>query len=266
MYLTVNKDMKYLTHMKQANSFLSLLDPSKHRLGFLSAVFVISLLVLLSSITQSTLQAQILLNSQETKISGTLSKDVLGPGQHTLSIILKDAAGSTRARGDVPFSMTDTTAKLCLDLALKNRSREKKQDFGIAATVEVRKSTGEIALSAVVTSDKKGRIQITDAGLLQPLSDAERYDVLSKPKSHRRRVLKDVAQILSGGCRKMPLSSVGDFDQDGKITLADIVRAIRHFQKKDDPVVSEAYANDPLSLKHLIDLIRDRIARTGEDE
>jgi hypothetical protein len=136
--------------------------------------------------------------------------------------------------------------------------------------VEIRKSDGTIALSTVAMPERDGTLRITDASLLGSLDATTAYSVAVKPRSHQRRVLRNVTNIKDGVCRALGQSIVGDFNGDGKLTLADLVRAIRHYQKNDDAVVSEAYGGKAEEVVRptfatLIDLLRAVLGRV-EDE
>lgn len=165
-----------------------------------------------------------------------------------------------------PCSAPPPLSSVCLTLSIKNRSREALQDFSVPTILEIRKPTGEIALSGIFTPLKDGTIRITDASLLQNLENTTSYSISAKPVSHQRRKLSNVTNILDGVCRPLPGSIVGDFSAAGDVTLANITRAIRHFQRNDDAIVSGAYASQRLTLRHLIDLIRSYLTKAGKDE
>ena len=154
-------------------------------------------------------------------------------------------------------SPTDSTA-ICLSLHLKNREREEKENHSIAATIEIRnQNTGEVKRT-MATSDAKGKFTVIDAAVLtgikrDPLTP---YQITITPHGHLPTNILDTKNLFND-CKVMPATAVGDFNNDGRLTISDFTRLIKFYLTGNDPELEEYYGSKKAKFVSLIDFIRE---------
>lgn len=146
---------------------------------------------------------------------------------------------------------------ICLQVALDNRGRRGNGSALSVAHVEIKNpSTGEKLFQTQSPLSQNGRITLTGLDFL----NGDEFEVTVKPRGYLKQSIVQTGTVLAaeGTCTDLGEALSGDLDADNDIDIADLVLAIRHYNKNDNEVLTEIYP-DGLQLTDLVGLIKNFI-------
>ncbi len=148
-----------------------------------------------------------------------------------------------------------TTKVIKIKVALQGRTSDQAVKI---ARIEIQNGSGAaIAKKENVTTAQDGSLSISDTGVVNAVSDGTTYTIVVKPYGYLP-TKASTASILSKETTVSP--QIGDFRNTGtsedKVTLVDLIKAIKAFRGESVPEVTDAFGRKP-SLSDLVLLIKN---------
>ncbi len=152
--------------------------------------------------------------------------------------------------------------ELCIQIPLTHRTRNNRgQDIDTLVRV-IEKSTGTEKIRTNSMSGTDGKVHLTDATLLANIKNdtTTLYDIFLKPEGHLEVSLLSAKSVLSGICLQAPAPAVGDFDEDNRIELTELVRTIPFYRGVADALLKTIFGG-PIGLSEIVGMIRAYVSQ-----
>ena len=147
--------------------------------------------------------------------------------------------------------------ELCMKVALDNRVR-KAQDSTLSKAHVSIVDEGTKAplrdLTLLVAADGTVKTKENLGGI-----NAASYSLTLRPRGYLARTLTNITDPFSSTCHDFGTALAGDLDEDGKITLMDLIIAVRHYLRDDNAILKEVFPAG-FTLSDLVSLIRNFVS------
>ncbi|HLD07645.1 MAG TPA: hypothetical protein VJB60_01125, partial [Candidatus Peribacterales bacterium] len=86
--------------------------------------------------------------------------------------------------------------------------------------------------------------------------NAASYSLTLRPRGYLARTLTNITDPFSSTCHDFGMTLAGDLDEDGDITIIDLIIAVRHYLRDDNAILKEVFPAG-FTLSDLVSLIRN---------